>query len=59
MAQQVTINVSALTPSGAKSIGKLLETIGNNLDKSALEVLADKSKKTGMSDKVRKFKNLI
>ncbi len=59
MAQKVTIEVSALTPSGAKKIGDLLETIGSNIDKSALEILAEKSKKPGMSDKVRKFKNLI
>jgi hypothetical protein len=59
MAQQVTINVNAITPLGAEKIGKLLEVIGTNIDKSALEILANKSKKPGISDKVRQFKNLI
>ena len=57
--QEVKIKIKANTPMGASNLAKLLETIGNNIDKGALEILAAKSKRAGMSAKIKKYKNLI
>ena len=57
--QEVTIKVKAITPAGANEIAKCLQELASNIDKSALQILAEKSKKPGMSDKVRKFKKLM
>lgn len=59
MNQTVTINVRALTPQIAQTIAKNLEKIGSNLDSDAIQILANKSAKSGMSDKLRKYKHLI
>jgi len=59
IAQEITIKIKSLTANGAQNKAQYVEQIANNLDMEALKILATKSKKPGMSDKVKKFKNLM
>lgn len=56
---KTTINVKALTCDDAAKKAKQLEIIGQNIDLNALEILAKKSEKKGMSDKVRRYASLM
>ena len=56
---KIEINVKALTTNEANNKAKAVETLAKNLDEEALLILADKSNKPGMSNKVRKFKSLM
>lgn len=53
------IKIKTLSQAEADKKGKLAEQIANNLDESALAILAEKSKKSGMSDKVRQFQGYM
>ncbi|MDX1349653.1 MAG: hypothetical protein R3279_05370 [Putridiphycobacter sp.] len=55
----VEINILDLNQANAQKKAKAVEQLANNLDVSALEILAQKSGKPGMSDKVRRFKALM
>lgn len=59
MVHKKEIEIEALVPAMAQGIANSLQTLGKNLDANALEILAKKSEKKGMSGKVRKFKNLM
>jgi hypothetical protein len=53
------IKIETFNQAAADLKAKHLEEIGNNLDENALSILADKSKKAGMSDQVRAVKDMI
>lgn len=53
------VKIKGMSQSSADEKGKLVEKIANNLDLEALVILADKSSKPNISDKLKKFKNLI
>lgn len=53
------VKIKGMSQSLADKKGKLVEKIANNLDLEALTILADKSSKPNISDKLKKFKNLI
>ncbi len=55
----LTIKIKDVTIGNADKKAKAVETIANNLDLEALEILAKKSSKPGMSKKVKQFKNLM
>ena len=61
MTKACNINITETNPMLPEADKKAaaVEKIANNLDLDALEILARKSAKKGMSDKVRKFKNLM
>lgn len=49
------IKIKTLSKDDAETKAKHAEQIANNLDANALQILAEKSAKTGMSEKVRQF----
>jgi hypothetical protein len=57
---EFTINLTqkGIINNNAKK-AKALEIIGNNLDLEAIEILASKSRKPGISDKLKRFKTMI
>jgi hypothetical protein len=56
---QVTINVKEITNDKAVAKAKAVEKLANDLDLEALQILASKSGKSGMSNKIKKFKNML
>ena len=56
MAQTIQING---LPQVAEKKAALVQIIANNLDLEALEILARKSKKAGISQKLKKFEAMI
>jgi hypothetical protein len=55
MEHTTQIKIKALSKTEADNKAKHVEQIANNLDEAALQILAQKSAKPGMSDKVRQF----
>jgi hypothetical protein len=55
----ISINVKEMNPIIAQEKAKLAEQIVNNMSFEALKILAEKSEKKGMSEKLIKFKNMI
>ena len=53
------IQIKAATTEKADKKAKAVQAIANNLDLEALEILAIKSAKKGMSQKVKNFKNML
>jgi|GEM_PF-2400313 len=53
------INISEITKADSEKKAKAVEKLANNLTLAALEVLAKKSAKPGMSKKVMKFKAMM
>jgi len=53
------IEIKEMIKLNAVKKAKAVEQLASNLDLEALEILADKSKKTGMSQKVKKFKLMM
>ena len=53
------INVLDLNAQDAKEKAELVEKIANNMTLEAIRILAEKSTKPGMSEKLIKFKNMI
>jgi len=53
------ISIKEMIRPNAEKRAKAVEQLANNLDLEALEILADKSKKDGMSKKVKKFKKMM
>ncbi len=59
MKKTITIEVDVLIPGGEEKIRSALQQLANNLDNSALQIIAEKSAKKGMSDKIRAYKHLL
>ena len=55
----VSINVKSVTNTEATAKAKAVEKLANDLDLEALQILAKKSGKAGMSAKIKKFKNML
>lgn len=53
------INVLDLNAQAAKEKAELVQKIANNMTLEAIRILAEKSTKPGMSEKLIKFKNMI
>ena len=56
---QVTINIPTDNQVDSFLISKSLETLVQNLTKENIQLLAEKSKKPGMNEKLQKYKALI
>jgi len=56
---KIEIIIKDLTKDNASAKAKAAEIIANNIDLEALQILASKSNKPGVSNKVKKFKNLM
>lgn len=53
------IEITASTPMAAATIKAHIQTLANNLDSESLAILAEKSKKPGIGEKLKSFKNMI
>lgn len=54
-----TIHITSMMETTATKKAEYAEKIANNLDEDALRILAEKSIKPGMSDKLRTYQKLI
>ena len=59
MAQMITINIKKGDVVDAQLTGIALQTLADNITLENFEILVQKSKKAGMNERIRKFKNLI
>lgn len=55
----ITIKINEVVMPNAEAKAKAVEILANNLSLQALKILADKSAKQGMSEKVIRFKNML
>ena len=56
---EVTLTIKSFSENQAKEIANYLQQLASNLDHESLKIIAQKSTKDKMNEKIKKFKHLL